>query len=287
LTSLALSSVLKTGIEHIDEQHLSLVKMIQSFDEAISENKNDAFLEQLLNELIDYINYHFKAEEELLAQHNYPDLEKHKKTHQDLVEKVIHFHAKYKKGIPGLEVEIMFFLMDWIINHINRSDMNYAAYITGHTNDGSDTLGGVISIKKSALYNEQIPVSVEKIGLPDDCYTGIDVIDTQSLGFFDLINDLDEAIRLKDSTSKQVLASLVDHAKAQFSMEEALLQESDYPDLEVHQTMHKKFIKKISMFQRMCNDGVGCAETEIISFLKSWLIDHIRDADMGYVAYIK
>lgn len=287
MTSLALSSVLKTGIEHIDEQHLSLVKMIQSFDEAISKNKNDEILGQLLDELIDYINYHFKAEEALLAEHNYPSLDEHKKTHQALVEKVISFHTKFKKGIPGLEVEIMFFLMDWIVSHINKSDMDYATHITGHKNDGSDTLGGLISIEKAVADNKDSSVSVDKICLPDDCYTGIEVIDKQHLGFIDLINDLDEAIRLKDSSSKQVLASLVDHTKAQFIMEEALLQDSDYPDLDAHKNTHKKFIKKITMFQRMCNDGVGCAETEIISFLKGWLVDHIKNTDMEYISYIK
>ena len=129
MTSLVLSSVMKTGIKIIDEQHQLLISLVNDFEKAISSDIGGAYIEEILQELINYISYHFKAEEELMARNNYPNFSNHKKAHDDLVKKAISFHERFKKGEQNLEKDIMLFLKDWVINHITKTDMEYVPYI--------------------------------------------------------------------------------------------------------------------------------------------------------------
>ena len=123
------SSVMRTGIKIIDEQHQLLVDLVKDFEHAINENMDDLFVEETLEELINYVSYHFKAEEELMAHNNYPDFNHHKEKHDELVKKVIDFHERFKRKELNLEKEILCFLKDWIVNHITKSDMKYVPYI--------------------------------------------------------------------------------------------------------------------------------------------------------------
>ncbi|MCW8910501.1 MAG: bacteriohemerythrin [Gammaproteobacteria bacterium] len=129
MNDLVLSSVMKTGITLIDEQHQLLIDLVKDFENAINEDMDDHFVEGTLEELINYVSYHFKAEEELMAHHNYPGFSHHKEKHDDLVKKVIDFHERFKKKELNLENEILVFLKDWIVNHITKSDMEYVLYI--------------------------------------------------------------------------------------------------------------------------------------------------------------
>ena len=120
---------MRTGIKIIDEQHQLLIDLVKDFEHAINENKDDFFIEETLEKLINYVSYHFKAEEELMAHHNYPDFNHHKENHDDLVKKVIDFHERCKKKELNMESEVLCFLKEWIVNHITKSDMEYVPYI--------------------------------------------------------------------------------------------------------------------------------------------------------------
>ena len=98
VTSLVLQPVMKTGIKLIDEQHQLLISLVNDFEKAISKDIDEIYIGDILQELINYISYHFKAEEELMARNNYPDFATHKQKHDELVKKVIDFNEKFKKG---------------------------------------------------------------------------------------------------------------------------------------------------------------------------------------------
>jgi len=287
VSNTVLSSVMKTGIDLIDEQHQVLIDLISEFDEAVNNNMGKEVLGRTLDEVVNYIGLHFNTEEDLLLRHGYPGFDGHRLKHNKLVNQVLKFREKYNKGIPNMESEIRVFLMDWVVSHINKSDMDYVPFVTGNENQLTERL--IVNEKSSAISqtNNTASVGVEKVILPDDCYTGIEEIDNQHLGLIDLINKLDETIMNKNTVdSKPVLEELVDYTKSHFGMEEELLQKNNYPHIEDHIGKHKNFIKKISKFQKMCNDGVGCGETEIVVFLKDWLLKHIKKTDMEFVSYI-
>ena len=77
------------GIEIIDNQHKKLIDMINdlyaSFITGEAQEKAPGIVDQMLN----YTDYHFKTEEKFFDEHNYPETDKHKEIHQSFVDKAI------------------------------------------------------------------------------------------------------------------------------------------------------------------------------------------------------
>ena len=64
--------------------------------------------------------------EKALAAASYAGLEDHKKEHAALVKQVLEVQAKYKAGATALlSMEVMNFLKNWLIKHIQGTDKKY------------------------------------------------------------------------------------------------------------------------------------------------------------------
>ncbi len=116
-------------IMKIDLQHKSLVDMINKLHDAMISGKSNDVIGPVLNKLVDYAQEHFNTEENYFEIHNYPDTENHVKTHHAFVEKVVDFQQKFKDGKRLLSVDMLVFLKDWLINHINGEDKKYAPFL--------------------------------------------------------------------------------------------------------------------------------------------------------------
>ena len=110
------------NIETIDNQHKKLVGLLNNLATAMSEGKGNDVLESTLKELIDYSVYHFEEEEKHFSKIDYPQAEEHRKEHKELIEKVEKIQQDFEVGRLGISIELMRFLKDWLINHINDTD---------------------------------------------------------------------------------------------------------------------------------------------------------------------
>ena len=59
------NSEYSVGIDQIDKQHQKLVLLINTLFDAMKEGKGKERQGHILNELVQYTDYHFKCEEEL------------------------------------------------------------------------------------------------------------------------------------------------------------------------------------------------------------------------------
>ena len=112
----------------IDEQHKVLFDLINQLYSKFSDTDKDTILD-ILNELYKYTDEHFRTEEVLFDIYKYPYTEEHKKEHKDFVDKVAEFTKKFEEGDEMLTFDILFFLKDWIIEHILYSDRKYIDYL--------------------------------------------------------------------------------------------------------------------------------------------------------------
>ncbi len=119
----------------IDNQHKKLVDLINDLHNAMKEGKGKEILGKIIGELISYTKFHFKAEENLMLQNNYPEYKNHKAEHEAFTNKVIEFEEKFKRGSVVLSQEIILFLKDWLINHIKGTDKNYSPYLINKSID--------------------------------------------------------------------------------------------------------------------------------------------------------
>ena len=130
MTNLKLLPVAKTDIQLIDEQHILLINHAKKIIFLIFNEKEKIEINKSLEKLICYMNYHFRAKEELMIKYNYPNILWHKKEHDNLFKKTIKYHDEFIQDTPNIEIEIRNFLTDWINNHINNLDIKNMQNVT-------------------------------------------------------------------------------------------------------------------------------------------------------------
>jgi hemerythrin len=90
--------------------------------------KGKEVLSKIINELVSYATTHFALEEKYFEYYKYPETAAHKKEHADFVKKVGDFQNKFNGGVAGLTLEVMQFLKDWLVKHIQGTDKKYSAF---------------------------------------------------------------------------------------------------------------------------------------------------------------
>ena len=126
---LAWDDKLSVGIESIDEDHKKLIGLINTLQTAVMYPSGETYERQALKEVVDYTIYHFKREEELMLEFNYPDYEPHKKTHAVMIGKVGEFMEAYEQNSEGAICDLTKYLKTWLIKHIAGTDQQYTSYL--------------------------------------------------------------------------------------------------------------------------------------------------------------
>lgn len=116
-------------VDSIDTEHKRLLALINDTHEAIVTGKKQNALADIFNGLIDYTREHFSHEEELHARYEYPDRLKHKIEHTELTQKVVDQYREFVKGKNINLMDVLAFLVDWLQDHILRSDMKFGAFL--------------------------------------------------------------------------------------------------------------------------------------------------------------
>ena len=111
-----------TGVTLMDQQHRRLVDLINQLFQCMKDGGDRMVLADVVDELVNYTVTHFRAEEDVMRKHNYPDLEAHQQIHKNFVEQVGVYANKLKSGERLPPADIYNFLKDWLISHIEKQD---------------------------------------------------------------------------------------------------------------------------------------------------------------------
>jgi len=123
------SDSLKVNIRTIDKHHEQLVNYINELYRAMKNRESSEAIGTILNDLIEYTANHFQYEENLFDQHGYPETDQHKDIHKKLVAKVVDFQKQFDRGDVNMELPLLEFLKDWLVNHIMKTDKRYVAFL--------------------------------------------------------------------------------------------------------------------------------------------------------------
>ena len=96
-----------------------------------------------------------------------------------------------------------------------------------------------------------------------------DTLNAQHVKFFELIDALD-----KNRDSAEVLQQLLDLVVVHFKTEEDLFEQNNFAEKVEHKATHDKFVQD-ALAVKVIND-------DVIQFLKSWLVTHIKVSDIKY-----
>ena len=121
----------RIGIDIIDEQHKKLFDIAEEAEQLMQlPDHVDKFDEivSILDELRDYVKYHFEHEEGLLLEIRYKKFFEHKVAHSAFIDYI------YSLDIDDIDkhqnergVKILRVLMDWLVEHVLERDNEWAA----------------------------------------------------------------------------------------------------------------------------------------------------------------
>lgn len=86
---------------------------------------------------------------------------------------------------------------------------------------------------------------------------------------FDLLNELGEGLRMH------------------FSLEERIMQQLSYPEIQEHKKLHKLYIRKTLNLRRLVSDAQENMTKESLSTLGDWLIEHICTEDHRFAPFAR
>ena len=116
------------NIEAVDEQHKVLVDLLNQLHGIIMEHRGKAACRAVLDRLAEYTCTHFQLEEGLMRELHYPGLEIHRQQHEDLIRQIHELQRKLDEENITITFELLHFLKDWLIRHINESDKRFGAF---------------------------------------------------------------------------------------------------------------------------------------------------------------
>ncbi|MDS0526932.1 hemerythrin family protein [Clostridium sp. SHJSY1] len=117
----------RTGIKSIDEQH---EKIFEIADKAYTLLKDDFTVDkydkvvQLMEELREYTKFHFKEEEAYMEKIGFKRMFTQKVEHEQFIKKLDNMDLSLiDKNQDQYIMNILQFLSDWLVEHIQEKDM--------------------------------------------------------------------------------------------------------------------------------------------------------------------
>ena len=132
------------GISEIDDQHRGLIALVNRVYSAVINKASSSEVEEIVLALEHYTLQHFADEERYMIHARYPKFGVHKAVHDQFVERVAAEKDRLIAGFP-LDIDIVHFLRDWLINHILRMDKEFGMYEQGLHADVKQQRAGFFS----------------------------------------------------------------------------------------------------------------------------------------------
>jgi hemerythrin-like metal-binding protein len=120
---------LSVKVDRFDDDHKQLFSLLNTLHGAIFERAASAAVQPILDELADYATHHFAAEEALMEETKFPGLSSHRAEHREFVEQ-LSLIQKERSRIGGQALALAVLLNEWFVEHIVRTDHQYADHLT-------------------------------------------------------------------------------------------------------------------------------------------------------------
>ena len=129
------SQSFSVGVKLLDDQHKTLIAMINALIDAGDGANGPTVISELIAGMMEYAATHFDEEERLMLEYNYPDYDTQRRQHGEFIAKTGDFIEKTAVfGVDGglhmssFPEEALDYLQDWWLHHILEEDMEYKSF---------------------------------------------------------------------------------------------------------------------------------------------------------------
>jgi len=113
------------GVVELDNHHKRLISMINELYFAMSNDRGQQVVNDIIQEMHEYAKMHFAVEEGFMRKYEYLGSFQHFREHERFIEKAQEMSQRCADGEFVISFEVIQFLSDWLKSHIRESDMEY------------------------------------------------------------------------------------------------------------------------------------------------------------------
>ncbi len=248
------------NIDIIDQFNNDFIDLLYAVEDIVC-NKEKTSILPVINRLEEYCQK-LKQEEELIIESGIQNNDHHFSQHRLFEVRTKQFKQQYNYNNPYLASSLLDFLKKWLISHIVKEDNKYRLKIYDYLNIKNKHTSNIWFSDKTLKINP---------------------IDTHHNRFLEILYDTEKATKENDKqTTASILTRLKDYISNDLSEEEELLKHSNYKDINHHISQHQILKTYAEKWEKEFNYNNPYLASNILQFLKKWLISHILVEDKKY-----
>jgi hemerythrin len=126
------SNKYSVGVDALDDQHKTLLKVLNEFHAASIRGKAREAAGPLMRQIVTLANEHFSTEQRLMESAGFPGLAGHRAKHEELSAKLAEFVSRHEEGDTTMYAQLLYFMRDWLSSHMQTEDQEYAPWLASH-----------------------------------------------------------------------------------------------------------------------------------------------------------
>lgn len=118
---------------------------------------------------------------------------------------------------------------------------------------------------------------------------GVRELDAQHQRLVSYLNSLFDAMSKGQGSEmlKPILNGLIEYTVTHFAAEERYMKQFSYPSFAKHKEEHDALTWKAQDLKKKFDAGQSMISVETLTFLKTWLTEHIKGTDQQYGAFFQ
>ena len=224
-------------------------------------------LKEIITKLFDYVNYHFKNEEEYMTEISYPESSNHKILHENILDMLKELISNINTlELDQIQKTLQEFIENYIIKHILNDD------------------------KRILLWNTSLDDLKTNFGWKDIYSLDNQKLDDEHKTLFKIAEEAFAVVEpeLKHEKIKNILNKLYEYMKVHFSHEEEYMQEINYPQFEIHKEIHENIVNTINEFvKQLATLSEDSFEKELAKLIDGTIVHHIVQEDKKIISWLK
>ena len=158
-----LTDDLLTGIDDIDAQHRTLFKFANLIVDPSTQQREDASFVRSLAFLVEYVHFHFAAEELAMKWSAFPEADQHAESHARFRKRVAKFMelSRDNSSVSEIRAFLEAALVGWLTEHIRVKDKALALHLTRHAGEKPATLPNAEALVEAGLSNR--PINLDQL----------------------------------------------------------------------------------------------------------------------------
>lgn len=113
----------ETGNEQVDNEHKEIFRLVKKILDDSFESREEK-IDTAIKFMADYIINHFRGEEALMLESDYPAMEEHKKLHADFIDVILDLIERVINETDNLKnhLDVNNIIVSWFISHVLDKD---------------------------------------------------------------------------------------------------------------------------------------------------------------------